>query len=563
MKIKARLLSSILIVILIFAIGNVFAIFKMRNMQKSAIDINKNRIPKMMDIQVLIDDNFEISRLIRVFIAETDYDLIDDDANQLHAKIAEISKTQQQYESLISSQDERLLYEKYKTYWNEYTKQIDNILALGKDKNFELANKMFWEAYSSWSNVNLYMDYIIKLNYGGIQKSSSDISAATSVTITLSIILSIAASILGLIIAYLISSDISKSLAILNVGFNKIADGNLNDQIKVRSKDEFGELAKGFNKMSEDLRKIVKEVIDTAVSLSATSEELSASAEEATASSEQVSATIGQLATGAAAQAKSEEDAGAMIKQLLANALQVVANAENVSQSSARAAKAAEAGADQAENAKQKITQIREVSDQTVDAVSRLGKQSQQIGQIVDVIQGIADQTNLLALNAAIEAARAGEQGRGFAVVAEEVRKLAEQSSASAQQISSVIVNIQRETDHAVNMMDKGNVEVAAGVAAVNSAVDAFNTIVEEIHTVVEQILQVSDASQQMVERNSLVVKSIDNIGIIAGQTAASTQEVSAASDEQVASMVTVSKAAEVVAKHGEGLMFLIGKFKV
>ena len=85
-----------------------------------------------------------------------------------------------------------------------------------------------------------------------------------------------------------------------------------------------------------------------------------------------------------------------------------------------------------------------------------MGDQSNQIGQIVDVIKGIADQTNLLALNAAIEAARAGEQGRGFAVVAEEVRKLAEQSSTSAAQIATLIGNIQRETERAVGVMEKG-----------------------------------------------------------------------------------------------------------
>lgn len=184
-----------------------------------------------------------------------------------------------------------------------------------------------------------------------------------------------------------------------------------------------------------------------------------------------------------------------------------------------------------------KIEQIREVSVQTGEAVTHLGEQSKEIGQIVDVIKGIADQTNLLALNAAIEAARAGEQGRGFAVVAEEVRKLAEQSSISAAQIATLIGNIQRETERAVEVMEKGKLEVAAGLEAVNLAGNSFRTIVVEVNTVVEQIKQVTVATQQMAIGSSQVVKSVESIGVISEQTAASTQEVSAASEEQAAMM--------------------------
>ena len=189
--------------------------------------------------------------------------------------------------------------------------------------------------------------------------------------------------------------------------------------------------------------------------------------------------------------------------------------------------------------------------------------QSKQIGQIVDVIKGIADQTNLLALNAAIEAARAGEQGRGFAVVAEEVRKLAEQSSMSATQIATLIGNIQRETERAVEVMEKGKEEVVSGVEAVNLARNSFRTIVEEVNSVVDQIQLVTAASQQMALGTTQAVKSVESIGVIAEQTAASAEEVSAASEEQAATMVSVSQSSEALAKLGESLMSVVDKFKV
>jgi len=192
-----------------------------------------------------------------------------------------------------------------------------------------------------------------------------------------------------------------------------------------------------------------------------------------------------------------------------------------------------------------------------------LGDQSTQIVKIVEVITGIAEQTNLLALNAAIEAARAGEQGRGFSVVAEEVRKLAEQSSSSAKQIVTLVGNIQRETDRALQVMEKGKIEVNAGVEAVTIAGTSFKTIVSEIETVVEQIRQVTEAAKDLAGGTIQAVESIDSIGIITEQAAASTEEVSASAEEQTATMLSVSQSAEALAQLGEGLTRLVSKFEV
>ena len=374
----------------------------------------------------------------------------------------------------------------------------------------------------------------------------------------------IAILVIGLVI-FIVSGGITKPIVQTSEVLKDISqgDGDLTKRLNLVTNDEIGELSHHFNRFIEDIHSIIKEVTDTASVLGATSEELSAAAQEATSASEQVADTLGQLASGATEQAISVEDTSEMIKQLAANAQQVAVNAEIVSHSSGKAAQAAELGALQAGNAVQKIEKIREVTDQTAEVISQLGEQSNQIGQIVNVITGIASQTNLLALNAAIEAARAGEQGRGFAVVAEEVRKLAEQSSMSASQISTLVGNIQHVTERAVGVMEKGKVEVASGVEAVNLAGKSFRTIVSEVKTVVEQIQQVTEATKQMADGSSQAVKSVENIGVIAEQTASSTQEVSAASEEQAATMTSVSQSAEALAKIGENLTRLVGKFKL
>jgi methyl-accepting chemotaxis protein len=195
--------------------------------------------------------------------------------------------------------------------------------------------------------------------------------------------------------------------------------------------------------------------------------------------------------------------------------------------------------------------------------IKGLGDRSQEIGQIVEVITGIAQQTNLLALNAAIEAARAGEHGRGFAVVADEVRKLAEQSAESAQQITNLIGTIQADTSTAVNVMDSTIQEVSSGIGVVNTAGEAFNRIENLINTVAKQIQEVSAASQQMSVGAMQVVKAIDEISDVSEKTAAGTQNVSAAAQEQLASMEEISASSSSLSKMATELQTLVSRFKV
>ncbi|MGE5508070.1 MAG: methyl-accepting chemotaxis protein [Chitinophagales bacterium] len=127
--------------------------------------------------------------------------------------------------------------------------------------------------------------------------------------------------------------------------------------------------------------------------------------------------------------------------------------------------------------------------------IRSLGERSQQIGQIVDLITGIADQTYLLALNAAIEGARAGEQGRGFAVVAEEVRKLAEQSAQAAQRIAELVKEIRDDTAQVVDAMDQENQQVTEGIGVVKEAGGAFRRLVDGISRLNDQTAKVTGAA--------------------------------------------------------------------
>jgi methyl-accepting chemotaxis protein len=166
-----------------------------------------------------------------------------------------------------------------------------------------------------------------------------------------------------------------------------------------------------------------------------------------------------------------------------------------------------------------KISHSVNESSSTVEA---LGKRSEQIGEIVKVINDIAGQTNLLALNAAIEAARAGEQGRGFAVVADEVRKLAERTTSATHEIGDMITGIQDDTTKAVESMHAGTKEVEAGVILANQAGEALQEIVSSVQGVSDMVQHIATAAEEQSTTGDVISANVESVANITQQTAES-----------------------------------------
>jgi methyl-accepting chemotaxis protein len=206
---------------------------------------------------------------------------------------------------------------------------------------------------------------------------------------------------------------------------------------------------------------------------------------------------------------------------------------------------------------------VRDSSEAVSTVIAELATKSEQIGQIVQTITGIAHQTNLLALNAAIEAARAGEQGRGFAVVAEEVRKLAEESQQAAQEISGLIGAIQNETAAAVEVVEDGALKTADGARVVEQARSAFLSIgqaVEDMNTRVEQI---AAATQHITVATTTMQDSIAEAAAVAEESSASTEQVSASTEQTSASSQEVAAGAAEMAGSADALRALVGNFQL
>jgi len=359
------------------------------------------------------------------------------------------------------------------------------------------------------------------------------------------------------------AKGLARPLNELVSGAEKIAEGHLDQKIQSVGVEEVNHLGLSLERMRQDLRELIQGVMSSSDQVSAASEELTATTEQSNQAIGLLADTIGELAQGADQQVNTIKTASSVVERMSAGIEEVSANAITMTTISEQAATSASGGGRSVEAVMSQMNTIEKTVTTSAQAVSKLGERSQMIGQIVETISGIAGQTNLLALNAAIEAARAGEQGRGFAVVAEEVRKLAEQSQEAAKQIAELIIEVQNETEKAVDAMNNGTREVKIGSEVVSTAGKAFNEIVGLVERVSLQVKGISSSMQQMATESEMIVNSVHEIDRISAAAAGQTQTVSAATEEQAASMEEIAHASQALVKMAEEVQNAVKRFKL
>ncbi|MGI8386011.1 methyl-accepting chemotaxis protein [Robertmurraya sp. P23] len=371
--------------------------------------------------------------------------------------------------------------------------------------------------------------------------------------------------IFGVIVAFFIIRSIVKPLNEMTKRLKDIAEGegDLTHVIHLKSKDELGVMAISFNQMVGKLRDLMKQVSDNADQVAAAAEQLNVSSQETTKATEQIASTVEQVAAGTDQQVLTVKDTSIKMSDLSSRLSSIASKTEWVASNALSTATGAVEGNKAIEGIAGKMDDIHSTVEQLSQEVRKLGERSGQISEIVKVITGIAEQTNLLALNAAIEAARAGENGRGFAVVSDEVRKLAEQSAASASQISQLIGIIQSDTNQTLRSMDETTIKVNEGTSYIQHAGQSFKEIEQSVSEVSSEILKMARSVQEISKETEQMVVAIEKVGDTSEMTAAGTQSMAASTEEQLAAMDEISSSSDSLAKMAEDLQQLIGKFKV
>ncbi|WP_426453101.1 methyl-accepting chemotaxis protein [Paenibacillus sp. S-38] len=372
-----------------------------------------------------------------------------------------------------------------------------------------------------------------------------------------------AALLLGALTAYLFMRSILRPLREMRSAAQKISEGDLTETIAIRSRDELGELAGAFNRMSANLREVISRVSGNMEQLASSAEQLTVGAKETGFATEQIVNIIQEVASGSDRQVQSVGSSAQAMKEMTTSVQHVAANTSDAAASAVQTLEKSREGNQAAGTAVEQMKSIQAAVSGLAGVVQGLGARSDEIGKISGMISAIANQTNLLALNAAIEAARVGEQGKGFAVVAAEVRKLAEQSAASSKGIEELVSHIQSETRQAIGTMEVAVQEVSGGIVAVQTAGDKFGDINRSVNDVAGQIEQVSAAVQQIAASVEQVSYSIDQVAGIADATAAGTETVSAATEQQLASMQEISHSAASLNEMAQELKAITAKFQV
>ena len=367
----------------------------------------------------------------------------------------------------------------------------------------------------------------------------------------------------GVIFSVVTLRAVESPLAKLVRAAERLGEGDLRPVDPGRMATEFAVLGTAFATTGARLRAIVKEVVDESERIAASAGDLSAISEQLAASSGEISTSMMEISGGADQQARRLTEAGTAASQLKGAALDNASAAERVANLGEEIRAIADRHRADVQSAVTALLDVRSVVRTSAAEVAQLSRSSESIDAFVTLVKRIASQTNLLALNAAIEAARAGEHGRGFAVVAEEVRKLADESAAAAEQVSETLQKLREQVAAVSNTMTAGVDKVQGVEIAAQDAARGLESIAAAVHGIEEAAHHVHSAASANRTAAEAIQETTVAVNAQAGKHATAAESVTAAAQQQSASTEEMAAAAGEMLAAAERLRKTVSGFRV
>lgn len=433
---------------------------------------------------------------------------------------------------------------------------------LKKGENFsgkiKIGNQLYMASYEPIKNQ---YGEIIGMWYIGTPDQQR-VDTVTEIVVALLIAMGVLL-VVSFAIVWLFAHSIKKRLKNLSLVMKKAGRGDFTTELAVKGSDEIALVSKGYEQMRLSLGKLINGMMNTSEQLAASAEQLHASSDETSKAADSIALNVEEVATSSEAQTDIAEKLEKIMGKMVDDINQIDSSIQTVSVFSNEQEAAAQTGEEVIARTKQQVELINLNNLEASQNINYLEDKSNAIGSIINIISEIAEQTNLLALNAAIEAARAGEHGRGFAVVAEEVRKLAEQSNQSANQIRGLILEIQEGIHNSVTSMESGRTAIDKGLQLANNAEKAFININQSIVNLREQTVTVNESLNKLNESTYNVNEVVDITIKMIQETSQATQSVAAATEEQNASMEEINASAQALSDLSEEMRESLATFKI
>ncbi|BCZ47177.1 methyl-accepting chemotaxis protein [Clostridium gelidum] len=444
----------------------------------------------------------------------------------------------------------------------------------------EIVNTDAAAKLSIWDKVKVENSGFVNYEFKGVKKfgvyetneltgwklvatlDESELSNDTKSILQTTFLIIAVMALIAVFMSFILSKGIAHNIQKLKEVFARASDGDLTVSITASTKDEFKDLAISFNSMIKNISNLMTNVTESSKTVLETSTSLASMSEEITASINEVAKAIEDVSVGATEQVQNAQKGASEMDELSTRLDKISINSNEMDKISNDTKNLGSKGLYMIDTLTEKSNKTKTATTEVNNIVQDMNESTKQINAISETIADITAQTNLLALNASIESARAGEAGRGFAVVADEIRKLAEQSQTSTEEIKVIIASIQKKSDTAVNAIKSTESIVNEQDLAVGKTYQIFNEILKSIEIMIKKVDEVKISIADINEKKQSTVSEIKNISFISEQTAAASEEVTASAEEITATMEELTRHSSELQILAEQLGTEINKFK-
>ncbi len=507
-----------LVALLVLLLG-AFSLYQMTEMRKQSVAVDEDWLPSVVALGDVSQDILRLRAVTLRLMLNREPDELKRNLQLADDLRSQLNVADSTYEKLISSPEERALYEGFRRSEAGYLQEQGKIVAFVSQGNFDDAIAVTRGTLNQHADdMTRALRDLAELNRKGASDAArmagEVFDSARTWVVAMMVLAALATVALALMLTRSIVAPLTEAVRLAEV----VASGDLTQNIQVQGRDEPARLLNALKSMQQSLRSTIQSISDSSNQLASASEELHAVTEDSTRGLHQQNTEIEQAATA--------------VNEMTVAVEEVARNAVSTSEASRESNVTAQHGREQVRQTVDSIGQLAADVTTTSSEVEQLAERVHEISKVLDVIRSIAEQTNLLALNAAIEAARAGDAGRGFAVVADEVRALAHRTQQSTQEIEQMIGGIQSGTDRAVSAMQSSNGRARSTLEVAQAAGVALEQITQAISSINERNLVIASASEEQAQVAREVDRNLVNIRDLSMQTSAGANQTSAASQE-------------------------------